>query len=83
MHPIALLHKIFSEEHIPSNPLAMKLNSVIRTARQSKRYVQFLPIISKLSPMFEHGFLPLIIHSGTPPPPPPPITIGYVTIMPC
>ena len=40
--------------------------------------------ISKLSPMFEHRFLPLIIHSGTPPPPPPPpIIIGYVTIMPC
>ena len=69
MHPIALLYKIFSEEHIPSNPLAMKLNSVIRTARQSKRDVQFLPIISKLSPMFEQGFSPLIIHSGTPPPP--------------
>ena len=80
MHPNALCIK-FSRESIPSNPLAIKLNSVIRTARQSKDVLQFLPIISKLAPMFEHGFLPLIIHSGTPPPPP--ITMGCATIMPC
>ena len=46
----------------------MKLNSLIpRIARQSKRDVlQFLPIISKLPPMFEHGFLPLIIIYAPP-----------------
>ena len=57
--------KKISRKSIPSNPPAMKLN----TARQSKRNVlQFFPIISKLSPMFIHGFLPLIIPPNTPPP---------------
>ena len=65
---IALFHKKNSQKSIPSNPLTMKLN--IRTARQCKRDVlQYLPIISKIPPMFDHGFLPLIINSGTPPPP--------------
>ena len=65
----------FSWKSIPSNPLAIKLNIVIYTARQCKRDVlQYLPSIpKKYTPMFEHGFLPLINdHSfrHTPPPPP-------------
>ena len=77
MHPIALFHKIFSEEHTLESSLAM----ILKYARQRKRDVlQYLPIISKFPPpMFKHGLLPLIIHSGTPPPS---ITIAYVTIMP-
>ena len=69
MHPIASLHKIFSEEHTLESS-SNKIEQCYTHARQSKDVLQFLPIISKLSPMFEHGFLPLIIHSGTPPPPP-------------
>ena len=45
MHPSALFHKKNSRESIPSNPLAMKLNSVIRTARQRNRdLLQYLHI---------------------------------------
>ena len=72
MHPIALLHKIFSEEHtLESSSNKIEQCYTHRTTKQGHLLyeVQFLPNISKLSPMFEHGFPPLIIHSGTPPPP--------------
>ena len=64
----------FSWKSIPSNLLAIKLNIVIYTSRQCKQDVlQYLPSIpKKYTPMFEHGFLPLINdHSfrHTPPPP--------------
>ena len=72
MHSIALWHNIFSEEHTLKSSSNEIKQCYLSTTRQSKRDVlQFLPIISKLSPLFEHGCLPLIIHSCTPPPPPP------------
>ena len=66
-------------EAIPSNPPAVKLNSVIRTARQRKRNVlQYLSSISKiLRPYLNMDFFykePFIQA-----PFPPPIMIGCVT----
>ena len=78
MHSIELFKKN-SQKSIPSNPLAMKLNSAVYAPyeRQRKRDVlQYLPLSKKNTPpppLFEHRFVP---------PPPTPITIGYVTIMP-
>ena len=70
MHPIVLFHKIFEEEHtLESSSNKIEQCYTYGTARQSKGVLQFLPIHSSLSSMFERGFLPLIIHSGTPPPP--------------
>ena len=82
MHPIALFHEIFPED-IPSNPLAMKLNIIIRTtARHSKRdLLQFSHHYLKIIPCLNMDFT--LDNSFNPPPPPPPITIGYVTIMQC
>ena len=76
MHPIELLKKI-CRKSIPSNPLAMKLNSAVYAPyeRQRKRDVlQYLPLPKKFPPppLFEHRFVP----------PPPPITIGYVPMCP-
>ena len=58
-------------ESIPSNPLAMKLNSVIRTPdNEIGIYYNTSTYYLKIIPHAEHRFLPLIIHSGTPSPPP-------------
>ena len=74
MHPIALLHKIFLEEHTLES-YSNEIEQCYTTHRITiKRDVlQFLPIISKLPPMFEHGFVPLIMYlcNMHPPPPPP------------
>ena len=54
LHLIELFLKNFlGRAYIPSNHLAVKLNSVIRTARQRKRSVlQYLSIISKIIPPY-------------------------------
>ena len=46
----------FSDEHIPSNPLAIKLNSVIRTVGSTTQG----DVLQKLHPppLFGHRFLP-------------------------
>ena len=54
MHPIALLHKIFSEEHTLESS-SNKIEQCYTHRTTSKDVLQFLPIISKLSPMFEHN----------------------------
>ena len=71
----------FSDEHIPSNPLAIKLNSVIRTVGSTTQG-GCITKITPPPPLFGHSFYPrkMTIHSGTPPPL---VMIGYVTIMPC
>ena len=68
MHPIALLHKIFLEEHTLKSS-SNKIEQCYTHARQTKGVLQFLPIISKLSPMFEHGFFTLDNSFRHPPPP--------------
>ena len=60
MHPIELFFKRNSRKSLPSNPLAMKLNSAVYATyeRQHKRDVlQYLPLSKKKyppPPMFEH-----------------------------
>ena len=66
MHPIELFKKKIRKS-IPSNPLAMKLNSAVYAPyeRQRQRDVlQYLPLSKKITlpPLFEHRFVP-------PPPP--------------
>ena len=64
MHPIELyFFNFFFRKSIPSNPLAIKLNtSDSRHDRQRKRDVlQYLLIISSTL-MFEHGFLAEFIY---------------------
>ena len=62
MHPIELLKKNFRKS-IPSNPLAMKLNSAVYVPyeRHRKRDVlQYLPLSKKNyppPPLFEHRFV--------------------------
>ena len=78
MHPIALLHKIFSEEHTLesySNEIEQCYNHAPHD-KASGMYYNSSPLSQNYPPMFEHGFLPLIMYLCTPPPPP--ITIGYV-----
>ena len=53
MHPIELFFKKISRKSIPSNPLAMKLNSAVYAPyeRQRKRDVlQYLPLSKKNYP---------------------------------
>ena len=85
MHPIALFHKIFPEEQtLESSSNEIEHLYTHRKTYDSKRdLLQFSPHYFKSIPClghfydwgcvgrYEHGFLPLIIHS-TPPPPPPP-----------
>ena len=70
MHPIALFHNFLGKAcpRIPSNEIEQRYTH--RTATQAG-CITTPPHYLKTIPMFEHGFLPLIIHSGTPPPPPP------------
>ena len=68
MHPIELFFTKHSLTSIPSNPLAMKLNSVVYAPyeRQRKRDVlQYLPLSKKLPP-------PHCLNIDLYPPPPPP-----------
>ena len=77
IHPIKLFFKKNSRKSIPSNPLAMKMNSAVYAPyeRQRKRGVlQYLPLSKNNTPQC----LNIDLY-----PPPPPVTIGYVTIMPC
>ena len=68
------LHPIFLEEHTLLDPLAIKLKSVIRTARsitQAGCITMPSHYFKKYTPMLEHGFLPLINdHLFRHPPPP-------------
>ena len=49
------------------------MNLFLFSRGEVERLCLYLPIISKLSPKFEHiHYTPLIIHSGIPLPPPPP-----------
>ena len=73
-----------SRKCILSNPLAIKLNSVIRSTTQTSCIIIPSHSLKNYTPIFEHGFLPFINdHLFRYHPPPPLITIGYVTIMPC
>ena len=61
----------FSDEHIPSNPLAIKLNSVIRTVGSTTQGGCITKITPPPPPYLDIDFYPrkMTIHSGTPPPP--------------
>ena len=63
LHPVELFIKKFSRKSLSLNPLAIKLNIVIRTAWSTTQAgcITMSPCYLKIyNPMVEHGFLPLI-----------------------